>query len=114
MKLGLRLPQRIGADLRTDITFAACTAEAAGFDSLWAWERLLFPLTPLNSPAPGGPWPDIYRQAADPLAVLTVPPGHLLLQTVSVRPGVPSRWRTSFCVAAGSMSNRRSSRMPSR
>lgn len=46
MKLGLGLPQRKGVDLRTDIKEAARTAEAAGFSSLWTYERLLFPLKP--------------------------------------------------------------------
>ncbi|MFE7504559.1 LLM class F420-dependent oxidoreductase [Promicromonospora sp. NPDC057488] len=71
MRLGLRLPQRAGTDLRHDITKVARTAEQAGFDSVWAWERLLFPVGPRNSLTPGEPWPSAYRQAADPLAVLT-------------------------------------------
>jgi probable F420-dependent oxidoreductase len=68
MKLGLRLPQRIGTDLRRDIVDTARTAERAGFDSVWAWERLLFPVAPRD---PGPDYPDAFRQAADPLAVLT-------------------------------------------
>ena len=48
----------------------ASTAERAGFDSVWTWERLLFPVAPRNSFTPGAPWPSAYRQAADPLAVL--------------------------------------------
>jgi probable F420-dependent oxidoreductase len=72
MKIGLRLPQRLGVDLRHDVIEAARTAEAAGYDSLWTYERLLFPETPAEPYAPPNvPWPKAQRQAADPLAVLT-------------------------------------------
>ncbi|GAA2227398.1 LLM class F420-dependent oxidoreductase [Promicromonospora sukumoe] len=71
MRLGLRLPQRVGTDLRHGVTAVARAAEQAGFDSLWAWERLLFPVSPRSSLTPGEPWPPAYRQAADPLVVLT-------------------------------------------
>ena len=69
MKLGLRLPQRLGVDLQHDVVEAARTAEAAGYDSLWTYERLLFPQTPYAWT--NVPWPEHSRQAADPLAVLT-------------------------------------------
>ncbi|MEV6899934.1 LLM class F420-dependent oxidoreductase [Amycolatopsis sp. NPDC051372] len=72
MKLGLRLPQRLGVDLRHDVVEAARTAEAAGYAGLWTYERLLFPEKPLEPYAvPNTPWPAASRQAADPLAVLT-------------------------------------------
>ena len=72
MKLGLRLPQRLGVDLQHDLVEAARTAEAAGYASLWTYERLLFPETPVEPYAPPNmPWPEHSRQAADPLAVLT-------------------------------------------
>jgi probable F420-dependent oxidoreductase len=72
MKLGLRLPQRLGVDLQRDVVEAARTAEAAGYASLWVYERLLFPETPVEPYAPPNvPWPESSRQAADPLAVLT-------------------------------------------
>jgi hypothetical protein len=35
MKLGLRLPQRLGVDLQHDVVEAARTAEAAGYASLF-------------------------------------------------------------------------------
>jgi len=51
---------------------AARTAEAAGYASLWTYERLLFPESPIEPYAPPNvPWPEYQRQAADPLAVLT-------------------------------------------
>ncbi len=72
MKLGLRLPQRLGVDLQHDVVEAARTAEAAGYASLWTYERLLFPQTPLEPYAPPDvPWPESSRQVADSLAVLT-------------------------------------------
>jgi probable F420-dependent oxidoreductase len=72
MRLGLRLPQRLEVDLRDDIAEAARTAESAGFDSLWVWERLLFPEDPKEPYASGVVgWPESQRQSADPLALLT-------------------------------------------
>jgi probable F420-dependent oxidoreductase len=72
MRLGLRLPQRTGVDLQHDIVETARTAEAAGFDSLWVFERLLFPVAPKEGyGVPGADWPESHRQTADPLAVLT-------------------------------------------
>lgn len=72
MELGLRLPQRLGVDLKHDVVEAARTAEAAGYASLWTYERLLFPERPLEPYAPPNlAWPEAQRQAADPLAVLT-------------------------------------------
>ena len=52
MRLGLRLPQRLGVDLQHDVVEAARTAEAAGYASLWTYERLLFPETPAEPYAP--------------------------------------------------------------
>ena len=73
MKLGLRLPQRLGVDLQHDVVEAARTAEAVGYDCLWTYERLLFPQTPAEPYAevPNVPRPEHSRQAADSLAVLT-------------------------------------------
>ncbi|MCV7380811.1 LLM class F420-dependent oxidoreductase [Mycobacterium alsense] len=71
MQLGLRLPQRLGVDLQHEVVEAARTAEAAGYASVWTYERLLFPQTPAEPYAPPNvPWPESSRQAADPLAVL--------------------------------------------
>jgi probable F420-dependent oxidoreductase len=63
----------LGVDLQHDVVEAARTAEAAGYASLWTYERLLFPQTPAESYAelPNVPWPAHSRQAADSLAVLT-------------------------------------------
>ena len=59
MKLGLRLPQRLGVDLQHDLVEAARTAEAAGYASLWTYEQLLFAETPVEPYAPPNvPWPE--------------------------------------------------------
>src|SRR3954452_21487998 len=69
IKLGLRLPQRLGVDLQHDVVEAARMAEAAGYTSLWTYERLLFPQSPLEPYAPPDvPWPESSRQVADSLA----------------------------------------------
>jgi probable F420-dependent oxidoreductase len=59
-------------DLQHDLVEAARTAEAVGYDSVWTYERLLFPQRPVEPYAPPSiTWPEAQRQAADPLAVLT-------------------------------------------
>src|SRR4029078_8759397 len=70
MKLGLRIPQRLGVDLQNDVVEAARTAEAAGYHSWWTYERLLFPQTPAEPYAeqPNVPWPKASRQAPAPPA----------------------------------------------
>jgi probable F420-dependent oxidoreductase len=92
MKLGLRLPQRLGVDLQHDVLEAARTAEAAGYASLWTYERLLFPERPLEPYAPPNvPWPETQRQAADSLAVLTaaaVATEHVRLGTAVLIPAL--------------------------
>lgn len=74
MDFGLGLPQGAHNDLRRDVVMIAKEAEEAGFDSLWAYERLLFPLTPSHGlyGIDGLPWLEYYRYCADPLTVLTL------------------------------------------
>jgi alkanesulfonate monooxygenase SsuD/methylene tetrahydromethanopterin reductase-like flavin-dependent oxidoreductase (luciferase family) len=62
MELGLRLPQRLGVDLRRDVVEAARTAEAAGYASLWTYERLIFPQTPVEPHAALQDWFTSTRQ----------------------------------------------------
>ncbi|MEU6394440.1 LLM class F420-dependent oxidoreductase [Streptomyces sp. NPDC046939] len=73
-RLGLGLPQMRQYDVGRDIPDVARAAEDIGYDSLWVFERILFP-----EPArqglygiPGLPWPDRYRSVADPLVSLTL------------------------------------------
>jgi len=72
MLFGIGLPQRGGFDLRTDLLDLCVGAEQEGFSSLWVYDRLLFPINPVNGlyGVDGLPWIEAYQQAADPLAVL--------------------------------------------
>ncbi|MBV7695554.1 LLM class F420-dependent oxidoreductase [Streptomyces sp. TRM70350] len=73
-RLGLGLPQNRQYDLGRDVPDVARAAEGTGYESLWVYERALFP-----EPATQGlygieglPWPDSYRGVADPLVTLTL------------------------------------------
>ncbi|HEY0535712.1 MAG TPA: TIGR03619 family F420-dependent LLM class oxidoreductase [Actinoplanes sp.] len=74
LKLGFGLPQTRYFGPR-DVVTAARALEDIGYDSLWVFERILFP-EDQSGPhglygAPGAPWPDRYRSVADPLLTLT-------------------------------------------
>ncbi|MER6993974.1 TIGR03619 family F420-dependent LLM class oxidoreductase [Saccharopolyspora hirsuta] len=71
MRLGLTLPQ-FGpfADPALVPTIAA-EAEALGFESLWAGERVHAATSPIT-PYPGGTMPEQFRRGLDPLLVLTL------------------------------------------
>lgn len=74
VKLGVTLPQLRQFDLATDIRAVAEAAEETGYDSLWVFERTLFP-TPATQGlygVPGLAWPDHYRGVADPLVTLAM------------------------------------------
>ncbi|MFI2201367.1 LLM class F420-dependent oxidoreductase [Streptomyces sp. NPDC020192] len=73
-RLGLGLPQMRQYSIGKDVPEVARAAEDIGYDSLWVFERALFP-----EPATQGlygvdglPWPDQYRNVADPLVTLTL------------------------------------------
>ncbi|MGW3207006.1 LLM class F420-dependent oxidoreductase [Streptomyces sp. NPDC001135] len=73
-RLGLGLPQMRQYSIGKDVPDVARAAEDIGYDSLWVFERALFP-----EPATQGlygieglPWPDQYRDVADPLVTLTL------------------------------------------
>ena len=74
MKFGLALPQTEQYDLRHDVASIAAAAEAAGYASLWAYQRVLFPLEPTQGMygVPGLAWSERYRSTADPLTVLAL------------------------------------------
>ncbi|EPH39504.1 LLM class F420-dependent oxidoreductase [Streptomyces aurantiacus] len=61
-------------DLGRDLPMVARRAEEIGFDSLWVFERVLFPEAPAQGlyGIPGKPWPENYRSVADPLVALTL------------------------------------------
>ncbi|GGS03568.1 LLM class F420-dependent oxidoreductase [Streptomyces aureoverticillatus] len=73
-RLGLGLPQMKWTDLGRDVPDVARFAEQTGFDSVWVFERILFPdpATQGLYGIPGRPWPDGYRAVADPLVTLTL------------------------------------------
>lgn len=73
-RLGLSLPQNRQYALGRDVPDVARAAEEIGYESLWVYERALFP-----EPATQGlygieglPWPESYRGVADPLVTLTL------------------------------------------
>lgn len=72
MRFGIGLPQRGGVDLARDVVETARGAEEAGFDSLWVYERLLFPVSPRDGMygVDGLPWLPAYESTADPLTVM--------------------------------------------
>ncbi|GAA0447953.1 LLM class F420-dependent oxidoreductase [Paractinoplanes deccanensis] len=76
MKLGVNLPQTTTFDLAHDVTAFAREAERIGFDSLWAYDRVL---TPDDQSGPHGlygmpdvPWPERYGYTTDPLVTLSM------------------------------------------
>jgi probable F420-dependent oxidoreductase len=74
MDFGLGLPQGAHNNLQRDVIMVATQAEEAGFDSLWAYERVLFPVNPAHGMygIDGLPWLPYYQYCADPLTVLTL------------------------------------------
>ncbi|MER5280455.1 LLM class F420-dependent oxidoreductase [Streptomyces sp. NPDC002809] len=72
--LGLGLPQMKQYDIGRDVAVVARAAEAVGYESLWVFERVLFPEPAVQGlyGIPGLAWPDHYRSVADPLITLTL------------------------------------------
>jgi probable F420-dependent oxidoreductase len=73
MRLGINIPH-MGPEAGPEaITRVATAAEAAGYETLWATDRLLAPANP-RTPYAGtadGSLPDVYRRVIDPLDALT-------------------------------------------
>ncbi|RSN14265.1 LLM class F420-dependent oxidoreductase [Nonomuraea sp. WAC 01424] len=73
MDLGLAVPQYGRFAALSSVTRVAREAEATGFASLWAGDRLLTPLRPKDRyPGGDGSVPEAHRVFLDPFAVLTV------------------------------------------
>ncbi|MEV7076126.1 LLM class F420-dependent oxidoreductase [Streptomyces sp. NPDC093990] len=74
VRLGLSLPQARQYDLGRDVPHVARAAERIGYDSLWVYERALFPDPPTQGLGgmKGVPWPDQYRAVPEPLVTLTL------------------------------------------
>jgi probable F420-dependent oxidoreductase len=74
LKLGFFLPQNKFYNPGGDAVRAAQAAERIGYDSVWAFERLLVPEDQTGVHRMGeygdGTWPDLYRSVADPLITL--------------------------------------------
>ncbi|MFE2376189.1 TIGR03619 family F420-dependent LLM class oxidoreductase [Streptomyces sp. NPDC059398] len=72
--LGLGLPQMKQYAIGRDVPAVARAAEETGFESLWVFERILFPEPATQGlyGVPGLPWPDQYRSVADPLVTLAL------------------------------------------
>jgi probable F420-dependent oxidoreductase len=73
LKIGITLPQAGQQATRENIIHMARNAESEGFDSLWVFERLLWPINPQTPyPAtPDGSLPKEYQIVLDPLETLT-------------------------------------------
>jgi probable F420-dependent oxidoreductase len=78
MKLGCVLPTLGPLGGPDSLTRVAQGAEALGYDSLWAADRLLFPLAP-RTPYPAtadGSLPDYFKRCLDPVEALTFAAAH--------------------------------------
>jgi probable F420-dependent oxidoreductase len=73
LKVGITLPQAGQQATRENVIHMAQNAESEGFDSLWVFERLLWPINPQTPyPAtPDGSLPSEYQTIFDPLETLT-------------------------------------------
>jgi probable F420-dependent oxidoreductase len=73
LKVGLVLPQAGQQATKKNIIHMAKTSEQEGFDSLWVFERLLWPLKPQTPyPAtPNGSLPIEYQNIFDPIETLS-------------------------------------------
>lgn len=72
MKVGITLPLAGQQATRENVIHMAQNAESEGFDSLWVFERLLWPINPQTPyPAtPDGSLPNEYQIVLDPLDTL--------------------------------------------
>ena len=78
MKAGILLPQTGESATRENILFVAKEAKKERLDSLWVFERLLWPIKPKTPyvATPDGSLPVQYQNVLDPLEILTYLVGH--------------------------------------
>lgn len=78
MKAGILLPQTGESATRENILYIAKEAEKEGLDSLWVFERLLWPIKPKTPyvATPDGSLPVQYQNVLDPLEILSYLAGH--------------------------------------
>ena len=69
MKVGISLPQAGSQATKENMLHMVQAAESEGFDSIWTFERLLWPINPQTPyPAtPDGSLPQEYQIMLDPL-----------------------------------------------
>jgi probable F420-dependent oxidoreductase len=73
MRMGFGLPQSGPAAGTENLIRVAQEAEQLGFDSVWALDRIIYPVTP-QVPYPGKPdgaYPDHFKRVLDPIGILT-------------------------------------------
>jgi probable F420-dependent oxidoreductase len=72
MRLGFGLPQTGQAAGADGVSRIARRAEDLGFDSLWVFDRLLYPVKPqVPYPIGDGSLPELYKRVLDPVETLT-------------------------------------------
>ena len=73
MKAGILLPQTGASATRENVLYIAKEAEKEGLDSVWVFERLLWPIKPKTPyvATPDGSLPVEYQNVLDPLEILT-------------------------------------------
>ena len=73
MKAGILLPQTGELARRENILYIGGEAERVGLDSVWVFERLLWPVNPQTpyGGVPNAPIPVEYQSVIDPLETLT-------------------------------------------
>jgi len=78
MKAGILLPQTGKTATRDDVLYIAKEAEGVGLDSVWVFERLLWPVNPQTpyGGVPNTPIPVEYQSVLDPLETLTYVAGN--------------------------------------
>jgi probable F420-dependent oxidoreductase len=78
VKAGILLPQTGESATRENVLYIAKEAEKEGLDSLWVFERLLWPIKPKTPyvATPDGSLPVQYQNVLDPLETLTYLAGH--------------------------------------
>jgi probable F420-dependent oxidoreductase len=85
MRLGFGLPTSGTWATPENLVTVARQAEALGYESVWVFQRLLFPLAPQNMYyGTPGTWPDAFKSVLDPLVALSFVAG----ATERVRLGV--------------------------
>src|SRR5262245_8827300 len=112
MKVGCTSPQSGALASPENLVRVAKRAEELGYDSVWVFERLLWPTNPRDPypPSRDGSWPTSFQNVFDPIETLTL----VAAQTRNVRLGTSALvlpytnqsnsrgvWRLSTCCRRG-------------